>query len=116
MSSSQKIKCIPRCLESIKNQDMFEESLQMRLTDSEGSLKSYVGSVCSILLIFVTLWYANFKFEVLLHKKDVNILSTIKDLHYNEDFIFDSSNGLNIAVAFTAYDDEKEWILDPSYG
>ena len=115
MSSSYS-KCIPRCLESIKNQDMFEESLQMRLTDSEGSVKSYVGSVCSLLLIAVTFVYAYFKFEVLLHKKDVNILSTIKDLHYNDEFVFDSSNGMNIAVAFTAYDDEKEWILDPSYG
>lgn len=32
------------------------------------------------------------------------------------DVIFDASKGLNVAIAFTAFDNEQENILDPSYG
>ena len=32
------------------------------------------------------------------------------------DSVFTYKTGLNFAVAFTAYDGETEWILDPSYG
>ena len=95
---------------------MFAESFSMRLTDADESLKSFMGSACSLLLLSVTLIYAYFKFEVLLHKKDVNILSAVKDLHYDDDFIFDYSKGIRIAIALTAFDDERDWILDPSYG
>ena len=95
---------------------MFEESFSMRLTDADESVKSFMGSACTFLLISVTLIYAYFKFDVLLNKKDVNILSAVRDLHYNDDYIFDYSMGLRIAIAFTAFDDERDWILDPSYG
>ena len=44
------------------------------------------------------------------------MLSAVLDYYYDEDFTFNYNNGFNIAVAFTAYDDETEWILDDSYG
>ena len=46
----------------------------------------------------------------------MDILSTILDLHLTDDDEFGSQNGLNIAVAFTAYDNETEWSLDPTVG
>lgn len=54
--------------------------------------------------------------DVLINKKDVDVLSTLNDLHFTPDDIFNYSNGLNIAVAFTAYDSNPEPILDPTYG
>ena len=36
--------------------------------------------------------------------------------HYAEDYVFNFEQGLNFAFAFTAYDNVKEDILDPSYG
>eukprot|EP00354_Favella_ehrenbergii_P012467 CAMPEP_0170453360 /NCGR_PEP_ID=MMETSP0123-20130129/1963_1 /TAXON_ID=182087 /ORGANISM="Favella ehrenbergii, Strain Fehren 1" /LENGTH=142 /DNA_ID=CAMNT_0010715697 /DNA_START=180 /DNA_END=608 /DNA_ORIENTATION=- len=54
--------------------------------------------------------------DVLLEKKDIDIVSTINELHYGDDFVFSYDNGFNIALAFTAYDSEREQILDPSYG
>ena len=95
---------------------MFEESYSMRLTDDDGSLKSYLGSACSLFLLVLTLIYAYFKFEVLLQKSDANILSTVNDLHFTDDFVFDYSNGFRTAIAFTAYDNERDVILDPTYG
>ena len=54
--------------------------------------------------------------DVMISKKDVDILSTIKDRYFDDNFVFSYKNGLNFAVAFTAYDGERDWILDPSYG
>ena len=44
-----------------------------------------VGSFCSILLLLVTFFYAYLKFDVLRNRKDVNVLSQIRDLNYSED-------------------------------
>ena len=49
-------------------------------------------------------------------KKDVDVLSTTTDLFYDDDYVFGYEDGLNIGVAFTAYDSEREWILDETYG
>ena len=54
--------------------------------------------------------------DVMVSKKDVDILSTIKNRYFDDSVVFSYKNGLNFAVAFTAYDSEREWILDPSYG
>ena len=43
-------------------------------------------------------------------------MSTVKDLHFDDEFVFDYKQGMRMAVAFSAYDDEEDWILDPSYG
>lgn len=51
-----------------------------------------------------------------MNKKDINILATSKELHFNERDIFDYQKGLNVAVAFTAFDNSETWSLDPSYG
>ena len=53
---------------------------------------------------------------MLQHRKDVNVLSTINRLFYANDDVFSYKNGLNVAVALTAYDSEQEWILDRKYG
>ena len=60
--------------------------------------------------------YATQKLDVLISKKDVDILSTVKESYFDDKDIFSHRNGLNVAVAFTAYDNEREWILDPSFG
>ena len=79
-------------------------------------MKSFVGSLCSLLLLVIIMGYAYTKLDVLLMRKDVDVISTVNDLHFDDSFIFKSENGFNVAEAFTRYDDEKEWILDPSYG
>lgn len=35
---------------------------------------------------------------------------------FTDDDIFSYKNGLNVAMAFTAYDTEKSYILDETYG
>ena len=43
-------------------------------------------------------------------------MSTTNQYAYADDEIFSYENGLNIAVAFTAYNNEEEWELDERYG
>lgn len=88
----------------------------MKLESDSDSIKTVVGSLCSIVLLMVTIFYAYLKFDVLMEKKDVNVLSTVKDLYFDDTDQFHYSNGLNIAVAFTAYDSVQEPILDPTFG
>lgn len=49
-------------------------------------------------------------------KSQTNMFSTESTLFFEEKDIFDYSQGFNIAVAFTAFDNDQEWILDPAYG
>ena len=88
----------------------------MKLDGGEEGLKSWMGSLCSIILATVMLAYMYQKMDVLIARKDVDVLSTINDQYYEDDFIFSYENGLNVAVSFTAYDGEQKWILDPTYG
>ena len=43
-------------------------------------------------------------------------MSSTTSNFYDSDYQFDFDAGLNFAVAFTAYDNETEDILHPSYG
>ena len=60
--------------------------------------------------------YTYQKAEVLMLRKDVDVLQTVKESYYSTDYVFSYENGFNIAVAFTAYDSNPEPILDPTYG
>ena len=88
----------------------------MNLNEREQTVKSIMGSVCSILLLAVVVLYAYQKTEILVNKKNVDILTEIYEKELTYDDTFSYQNGLNVAVAFTSYDSETEWILDPSYG
>ena len=99
-----------------RSQDSFGESYSMKLEDGNDKLQTVMGSLCSIILLLITLFYAYLKFDVLRNKKDVNVLSTIKDSFFTDADHFSYKEGLNIAVAFTAYDNERNPILDPTIG
>ena len=79
-------------------------------------LPSIMGVIFTLLLMAVFLSYIWIKCNTLIMKTDIDILSTVIEAAFDSDYTFDASKGLNIAVAFTAYDDEREQILDPSIG
>ena len=69
-----------------------------------------------MLILVMTLLYTVQKMEVLMAKKDVDVLSATKDLFYSSEDKFSYKNGFNIAVAFTEYNTVKEWELPKEYG
>ena len=100
----------------LKDQDLFGQKFRMKLDAGKDDLRSIIGSLCSLILISVLCMFAVLKFEVLINKKDVDIMSTINDNYFTPNDKITSANGLNIAVAFTKYDSDTEDILDPTYG
>ena len=64
----------------------------------------------------MTLTYTIQKVDVLIEKKDVDVLSATKDLVFTPDDTISYQNGFNIAVAFTEFSNEQEWELPPEYG
>ena len=101
---------------AVKGQDMFGQEYQMKLEEDEIQVKSGLGTICSLILLVITAGYGYQKFGVFWDKTDVSIMQSSVDLFFTDDDQYNWKMGLNVAVAFTAYDSEKEWILDPSYG
>ena len=79
-------------------------------------MNSVFGSILSILLFVTVSCYVYLKADVLIKKKDVDVLSTINDQYFTYEDVFSYKNGFNFAVAFTEYNNDEELLLDPSYG
>ena len=99
-----------------KNQDMFGQEYQMKIDGGDDQIKSGLGTMCSLLLLIITGVYAYQKLGIFIDKKDTSIMLSTKDLFFTDDDIFNNKMGLNVAVGFSGYDSEKEWILTPDYG
>ena len=85
----------------------------MKLDSGDESMKTLTGSLCSILLLMVTIFYASLKFDILMAKKEVRIVSAVEDMYFSDTDQLDYSDGMNIAAGFWTGSDE---LLDPSYG
>ena len=66
-------------LTTLKNQDTFGQWPKWKFAKGQEEIKSCCGSIISLVILILTLLYAYMKTDVLLKKKDVNILSTIND-------------------------------------
>ena len=88
----------------------------MKLDAGVEALPSISGVLFTILLTLMVLGYTIQKTEVLVNRRDSDIMSVINKDFYAADEDFQFSQGLSFAVAFTAYDDETEMVLDPSIG
>ena len=60
--------------------------------------------------------YAYIKIDVWIEKKDVDIMASKLADYLPYDYIFDHNQGLNLAIAFTSFDNNPDPILDKSYG
>ena len=108
---------LDRAGKKVKSYDKFPNRFALKMDDGVGAIKSYMGCFCTFIWVCIILVYAAQKIDVLAGKKGVKVLATVKDLHFEEKQEFNyKDNGLNIAVAFTGFDNERTWSLDPRYG
>ena len=70
----------------------------MKLDEGKGVLPSWMGALCSFMLLFVMLWYSYYKVDIMLEKKSVDILSAINENGIKNEYIFGAKQGFNIAV------------------
>ena len=76
----------------------------MKLDKENSTLKTYVGSVLTILAYLSIFTYAYLKADVWLNKKDIDIMSSTMIDSLTSDYIVSRDNGLNLAIAFTEFD------------
>ena len=92
-----------------KELDAFGETFGMNIDDGEDVLKSWSGCACTLFIILITLSYAYQKSEVLLLRQDMKISTFMSKQYFAEQDRFTYDDGFNFAVAFTAYDNLREW-------
>ena len=89
----------------------------MKLDQGQDSLPSKMGAISSLFVISLLLVYTYYKFTIMDRKKDVDILSAVRENHFGLDHVFGNDQGLNIAVAvFQPFDPSTLMQLDHSYG
>ena len=70
--------------------DKFSEEYRMKLDGKSGakSLPTCTGSLCSLLLFIILINYTILKMDVLLQKKDVDILSAVNENYHTDEYVF----------------------------
>ena len=88
----------------------------MNINKNSKQLKSVSGACLSLFLLIGTFVYAFQKLIILIERSDFEVKQSVRGNYFTSDDVFTYKNGFNIAFGFTAYDNEQEWILDPTYG
>ena len=52
----------------------------------------------------------------MVENRKIDIVKSTDEYFFSESQVFNDQSGLKFAVAFTGYDDEREWILPPEIG
>ena len=96
--------------------DTYGEHFTMNLEKDKSYVRTYMGSLLTIIMLLITVAYTFQKIDVFIEKKDVDVMTSTMISYFDETQVFDHSQGLNLAIAFTAFDNEPEPILDKSIG
>ena len=88
----------------------------MKIDKGHSIMTTSVGSIFSIILFIIVGMYALQKTNIMIMKTDDYVMTSTQDSFFDLDYKFGFEQGFNIAVAFTAFDDEKENILRPEIG
>ena len=75
-----------------------------------------MGVFCTIILVLILLSFTAQKIDILITKSEVDTLTSTNIAYYDDDYVFDHAKGFFIALAFTAWDNEPENILQPEIG
>lgn len=88
----------------------------MKLSSGVTGLPTIAGAFVSIVIYILMVGYVVQKSSIMLLRSDNEMMSIEKEFFYDDLDVMDSSQFLNVAVAFTGYDNDQENLLDPSIG
>ena len=60
----------------------------MKLDGGKSAVPSWMGSICSILLFVILLSYTYQKADILVKKKDIDILMATQESYFDEKYVF----------------------------
>ena len=81
-----------------------------------GAYVSYMGALCSVIFIMISLIFLYSKIMVLVNVSRITVISNYQVGALTYDDQYSGEDGFFVAAAFTAYDSETEPIDDPTYG
>ena len=73
---------LKKFVSKVKSKDQFGETYHMRIDANAVALNSWMGSLFSLILLGVMIIFTYLKADVLIQKKDVDVLSTVNDRHF----------------------------------
>ena len=88
----------------------------MKLDKGLMKLSSWSGLFFTVLVMLIVGGFTYQKIEGLITERYIDVLSVLNEHYFDYSFVYDTSKGFDIAIGFTAYDNNKEIILDPSIG
>ena len=94
--------------------DSFGETFKLKLDKGQVMLPSIIGTVLSFISFFLIIGFTIQKLEILVNYKDMKITTSVQDNHFTESDTFSGRQGLNIAVALTSFDEDRE-MVSPEY-
>ena len=78
-------------------------------------MKSYTGCFVSLILLLIVIFYSTVKLTQLVEFKDPSIMVSTREAYFDTDYKFEDV-GNQVAFAITAYDSERNPIVQPEYG
>lgn len=102
--------------QKLKSIDQFKECYQIHIDQKSINLPTWTGACFSLLLYIVMLAYTIGRMNVYIYRKDPKILTPIRENFYSDEYVFNSTQGLNMAFALVPYGGDSDYELDPSIG
>ena len=78
---------------------MFSQAPKIKIDKNQDVLPSKMGAFCSFILFIAVLSYAAYKTNIMIAKKDVDIVQALLEDHFEPGFTFNAELGLNLALA-----------------
>lgn len=88
----------------------------MKLDKGVRTLSTWSGLFFTVLLMLIVGGFTYQKIEGLISERYIDVLSVLNEHYFDFSYVYDTSKGFDVAIGFTAYDNNKEIILDPSIG
>ena len=88
----------------------------MKLDKGVMTLSTWSGLFFTVLLMLIVGGFTYQKVEGLITQRYIDVLSVLQENYFDFNYVYDTSKGFDLAIGFTAFDSNKEVILDPSIG
>ena len=79
--------------------DRFGEAFTMKFDGGKNKLQTCIGAIMSVLLLFVLIIYGGMKFNTLIQKQQVDIITAINEEYFDDNLNFTEKDGLSFAFA-----------------
>ena len=109
--------CCDRAQQSALKLDLYRMPFRLLMPDNQEQYRTFLGSMFSLMTIFVILAYGSYKMITLANNEEYKTQVRLKENFYEPQDVFGTeTNDFMIAAAITTIDDTSESIEDETYG